>query len=85
MGEAGGPKDFEVSGWTMIAAPKTINPAVAQKIRTDIQKVLQDPEILQRYASFGYEPFPLDQLTPYMASESAKYADVIKKGNISLE
>jgi len=85
VGEAGGPKDFEVSGWTMIAAPKTINPAVAQKIRTDIQKVLQEPEILQRYASFGYEPFPLDQLTPYMASESAKYADVIKKGNISLE
>ena len=40
---------------------------------------------MQRYASFGYEPFPLDQLTPYMASESAKYADVIKKGNISLE
>ena len=35
--------------------------------------------------SFGYEPFPADQLNPYMASESAKYADVIKKGNISLE
>ena len=85
VAEAGGPKDFEVSGWTMLAAPKSINPAIANKIRQDIEKVLQDPEILKRYESFGYEPFPANTLNAYMASESAKYADVIKKGNISLE
>ena len=69
----------------MLAAPKTINPAIANKIRQDIEKVLQDPEILKRYESFGYEPFPANTMNPYIASESAKYADVIKKGNISLE
>ena len=40
VGEAGGPKDFEVSGWTMIAAPKSVSPAVAAKIRADVEKVL---------------------------------------------
>lgn len=85
VGEAGGPKEFEVSGWTMIAAPKSLNPAVADKIRRDLDKVLADPEILEKYKTFGYEPFPRDQMTSYIASESAKYSDVIKMGNISLE
>lgn len=48
VGEAGGPKEFEVSGWTMLAAPKSSNPAVAEKIRRDVEKVpgSRDPAAL---------------------------------------
>ena len=69
----------------MIAAPKSINPAAADRFRRDLDKVLADPDILEKNKTFGYEPFPRDQMTSHIATESAKYADVIKKGNISLD
>ena len=41
----------------------------------------------ERYAAFGYEPFPVtrDQFNAYIASESTKYADVIKRAKASLD
>ena len=87
VGESGGPKDLNVIGWTTLAAPKGINPAVAEKIRRDVEKVLAEPDVAQRYATFGYEVFPAtkEQFNAYIASESTRFADVIKKANISIE
>jgi tripartite-type tricarboxylate transporter receptor subunit TctC len=85
--EAGGPKDFEVSGWTTIAAPKSLPKAVSEKIAKDIATVLNDPEFKDKYQSFGYEMFPLnkEQFAKYIQSESAKQADVIKKTKAQLD
>lgn len=87
VGESGGPADFNVVGWTALAAPKGLSPAVVEKIRHDLEKVLAEPDIAQRYATFGYESFPAtkDQFNAYIASESARFADVIKKAKISLD
>ena len=87
VGESGGPKDFEVVGWTALAAPKGLNPAIVQKIRRDMEKALAEPDIAQRYATFGYELFPTtpEQFTGYVKSESARYADIIKKAGVSLD
>ncbi len=87
VGESGGPKDFEVVGWTALAAPKGINPAVAQKIRRDVEKALAEPDVAQRYAAFGYELFPAtpEQFAAYVKSESQRFADVIKKADVALD
>lgn len=64
VAEAGGPKDFEVSGWTAIAAPKGLPKAVADKINADIAKALAEPDVREKFVSFGYEPFtPTPSLT----------------------
>jgi tripartite-type tricarboxylate transporter receptor subunit TctC len=87
VGESGGPADFNVIGWTTLAAPKGLNPAIAEKIRRDVEKVLAEPDIAQRYATFGYESFPAtkEQFNAYVASESARFAEVIKMAKISLD
>jgi tripartite-type tricarboxylate transporter receptor subunit TctC len=87
MSEAGGPKDFEVSGWTAIAAPKGLPSAVTQKIQRDLEKALAEPDIKERYVAFGYEPFPQtrEQFNQYIQTESTRFADIIKKAKISLE
>ena len=87
VGESGGPADLNVVGWTMLAAPKGLNPAIADKIRRDVEKVLAEPDVAQRYATFGYEPFPAtkDQLSGFIADESSRFAQVIKKANISID
>lgn len=87
VGESGGPANFEVNGWTAIAAPKGLSPAIVQKIRRDIEQALAEPDIAQRYATFGYDAFPAtpEQFQAFVKTESARYADVIKKANVSLD
>ncbi len=85
--EAGGPAGFEVSGWTAIAAPKNLPRPVADKITQDIAKVLADPDLKEKYLTFGYESFPVthDQFAQYIQAESAKQAVVIQKAKASLD
>lgn len=87
VSESGGPAGYEVSGWTTIAAPKGLPKAVAEKIQKDIEAALAEPDIKERYATFGYDLFPAtrDQFNAFIASESAKYADVIKRAKVSLD
>ena len=87
VAESGGPAGYEVTGWTTIAAPKGLPKAVAEKIQKDIEAALAEPDMKERYAAFGYEPFPAtrDQFNAYIASESTKYADVIKRAKASLD
>ena len=74
-------------GWTALAAPRGVSPAVAEKIRRDLAKVLAEPDLLQRYATFGYEPFVAtrEQFNAYVAAESQRYAEVIRKAKVSLD
>ena len=85
--ESGGPAGYEVTGWTTIAAPPGLPKAVADKIHKDIEAALAEPDFKDRFATFGYEPFPTtrDQFKAYIASESTKYADVIKRAKASLD
>jgi tripartite-type tricarboxylate transporter receptor subunit TctC len=85
--EAGGPANFEVSGWTAIAAPRGLPKAVTDKIQSDIAKALAEPDVKERFASFAYESFPLnrDQFTQYIGAESIRFSEIIKKAKASLD
>ena len=87
VSESGGPAGYDVTGWTTLAAPKGLPKAVADKIQRDIEKALSEPEIKERYATFGYETFPAtrEQFNAFIQSESARYADVIKRAKASLD
>jgi tripartite-type tricarboxylate transporter receptor subunit TctC len=85
--EAGGPKDFEVSGWTTVAAPPGMPKAVSEKIQRDIERVLAEPDIREKFTSFGYEPFTAtrEQFGQYIKAESTRFADVIQKTKAALD
>ncbi|WP_374561757.1 Bug family tripartite tricarboxylate transporter substrate binding protein [Ideonella sp.] len=87
VAESGGPAGYEVTGWTTIAAPKGLPKAVADKIQKDIEAALAEPDIKDRYATFGYETFPVtrDQFHAFIGAESTKYADVIKRAKVALD
>ncbi|MBL0901317.1 MAG: tripartite tricarboxylate transporter substrate binding protein, partial [Reyranella sp.] len=74
VAEAGGPANFEVSGWTAIAAPRGLPKAVTDKIQRDIEKALAEPDIKERFLSFGYESYTPSraQFQQYMDSESKR-------------
>jgi len=85
--EAGGPTGFEVSGWTAIAAPKGLPKVVTDKIQRDIEKALAEPDVREKFLSFGYEAFTptRDQFNQYIQSESVRFANIINKANASLD
>ncbi len=87
VGESGGPAGFEVSGSTYIAAPRGLPKAVTEKIRRDIERALAEPDMREKFASFGYESFPTtpEQFNAYIQAESVRFAAVIKKAGASLD
>ncbi len=87
VGESGGPANFDVIGWTAIAAPPGLPPERLAKIRGDIEKALAEPDIKTRYEAFGYEPFPIGapEFKRFIASESARFEKIIKSANVSLD
>lgn len=87
VAESGGPAGYEVTGWNAIAAPKGVSPAVAEKIKRDVEKALAEADVKEKFVSFGYEAFPTtrDQFKQFMDGESTRFADVIKKAGASLD
>lgn len=87
VAEAGGPANFEVNGWTAIAAPKGLPKAVTDKIQHDIEKALAEPDVREKFVSFGYESFTptRDQFNQFIQTESAKQAAVIQKAKAALD
>jgi tripartite-type tricarboxylate transporter receptor subunit TctC len=87
VAESGGPAGYEVTGWTLVAAPKGTPKAVADKIQKDIEAALAEPDMKERFATFGYDAFPQtrEQFAAFIAAESAKYAEVVKRSKAALD
>ena len=87
VAESGGPAGYEMSGWTAVAAPKGLPKAVADKIQKDIEAALAEPDIKERYATFGYDRFPTTQeaFRAFVWAEYLKYAEVVKRSKASLD
>lgn len=87
VSESGGPAGYEMLGWTAIAAPKGLPKAVSDKIQRDIEAALAEPDIKERYATIGYDQFPTtrDQFNAFIAAESTKLGDVVRRAKASLD
>lgn len=87
VAESGGPSDFEVTGWNVIAVPPNLSDATTDKIRKDLAEVLKDKDFSEKFKTFGYEPFPTtpEQFKATVKAETQRFAEVIRKANISLD
>ena len=85
--EAGGPAGFEVKAWVALFAPHGTPPAIVAKINADLGKVLAEPDVKERFAGFGFEPYAITpaEMTANMAADSRRYGDIVKRANISVE
>ncbi len=88
VAESGGPAvPYEVSGWNTIVGPKSLAPALQERIRKDIAEALSGPDVKEKFLTFGYVPLNLDkpQFTKFIQAESSRYSAVIKRAKIELE
>jgi tripartite-type tricarboxylate transporter receptor subunit TctC len=86
IAEAGVP-GYEYTTWYGIFAPaRTPQPLVA-KLNAEIVKAMESADIKDRFTALGGDPEPgtPQELRVYMANESAKWAKIIKAGNIRID
>ena len=82
-----GLKNFEVSVWHGLYAPKGTPKPIVEKISAALRGALQDESVKQRFAELGTEPEPADRATPaahraHLKAEVAKWAPIIKKAGV---
>ena len=86
MAEAGQPRVVNYS-WTSLAGPADMPAEIVQKLNQAAQAVLAEPDVVARLATMSNETTPGTpaQASSFIAAEVARWADVVKKGNIQVQ
>ncbi|TCU95967.1 tripartite-type tricarboxylate transporter receptor subunit TctC [Paracandidimonas soli] len=83
-----GVKGFEVVNWYGMIGPKGMPEAVVAKLNAALVKIMADEDVVKALAAQGgmtATSSTPEEFAKLMASERAKWADLIKKANIKLE
>lgn len=83
VAESGFP-GFEASVWYSLIAPAKTPAAIVKILHTQVEKVLQSKEMIERLGSVGGEVSPgtMAQFTAYLNSERKRYEKLVREANI---
>jgi tripartite-type tricarboxylate transporter receptor subunit TctC len=84
ISESGFP-NFEASSWLGLVAPAKTPQPVIQKLNSALNRILAEPEVIQRLSGVGAEPTTgtPQAFATYQASELQKWGEIIKSANIT--
>ena len=82
-----GVKGYESTGWFGVVAPAATPPAIVAKLQTEMRAVLADLDVIAGARAAGVELSPTTsaEFGRFIASETVKWADVIKRSGTKLE
>ena len=82
-----GVSGYDLQSWQAIFAPAGTPTPILQRLQTEVAKIIMSPEIQERLGKLGMEPSAMtaEQFAAFQASEIAKWAKVIKAGNIRID
>ncbi len=86
IAEAGVP-GYEANNWWGIVAPAGTPPSIVNRLHKELSAILGSAETQKRFLDQGAEVDELGpaEFGPYIAAETAKWARVVKEGNIKAE
>jgi len=78
---------LEVVGWYGMFAPAGVPPALAEKIRTDVERVVRLPAIQSRIAAMGMDPAsgPREDFSARIAADLVGWRKVVEEGGVKLD
>jgi tripartite-type tricarboxylate transporter receptor subunit TctC len=78
---------YESTGWFGVVAPAATPPAVVARLSSELRAVLADPEVIAGARNAGVELSPTTpaEFGRFIATETVKWADVIKRSGTKLE
>jgi len=86
VAESGFP-GFEVLGWYAVFAPRETPKPIVTKLTTEIEKIVQLPDIRGKMIQLGAEPRYMnpDELTRFVSVESPKWGQLIRDSGTTAE
>jgi tripartite-type tricarboxylate transporter receptor subunit TctC len=80
-------KDYVVSNYFGLLAPPATPPAVAQKLRDEVAKIVAAPDVAELFDKQGMRPVADEpaQFGQVLATDLARWTDVIKKAGIVVQ
>lgn len=84
--EAGFP-DLVFGNWWVLSAPKGTDPAVVNRLSTEIRQLLADPAVRAKFAEIGHVPlgYGPGETAAFVRAEAAKYKTLIERTGIRLD
>jgi len=84
--ESGVP-EVDVSNWTCLMAPAGTPQAIIDRIRTEVVRILEMPDIKERFSAGGAVTIPTTaaELEARIKRETAAFKTVVDKANIKVE
>ena len=82
-----GVKGYESTGWFGVVAPVATPAAIVARLQTEMRAVLADPDVIASARGAGVELSPTTsaEFGRFIASETVKWADVIKRSGTKLD
>jgi tripartite-type tricarboxylate transporter receptor subunit TctC len=79
-----GMPEFDVRSWYGLLAPAGTPKTVIQKISMDVQEILAQPDVKDKFTALELETMPSspEQFQLYLRTESEKFSRVVKSANI---
>ncbi len=86
LAETGVP-GYESIGWFGLLAPAGTPPAIIARLNAETRQVMRAPDIRERLLNVALETWTgtPEEFTAFMKSETAKWADVIKRSGTKIE
>ena len=78
---------FEAVSWFALFAPAGTPKPIVDKLQAEVKKILATPEVGKRLAESGLDAVgsSADELAAYQRTEIAKWAKVVKEGNVKVD
>jgi tripartite-type tricarboxylate transporter receptor subunit TctC len=82
-----GVKGYESTGWFGVVAPAATPPTIVTRLQNEMRAVLSDPEVIAGARAAGVELSATTsaEFGRFIASETVKWADVIKRSGTKLD
>ena len=82
-----GLEKFEAWAWQGLAVPAGTPKDIITRLSSEYAKAVADPAVRQKLVDAGVEPVTStpEEMSLYMKSETTKWAEVIKQGDIKVE
>jgi tripartite-type tricarboxylate transporter receptor subunit TctC len=87
IAEAGGLEGYDMVGWIGFVAPAGTPKAITDRLSAETRKVLQEPDIQQRFLALGLEPAGNTpaEFADFMRRQNERYGAAVKAGNVKLD
>jgi tripartite-type tricarboxylate transporter receptor subunit TctC len=82
-----GYKDFDVSPWFGLFAPAKTPPAIVRRMNQDIQDILKNREVVEKFQGQGADPFITQpaEFAAILKSDLAKWSEVVKASGAQID